>query len=83
MSSHGKVLVLRNDVVPAMEGAHEAAYRGYTEGKFALLDVLDTQRSLFMTRGRLIDATQEYHAALSRIEKLAGKSINEFIEEGN
>jgi len=74
-SAHKRAQVLRSKVVPAMEETFKAAHKGYKEGKFDFLDVLDAQRSLFAMRNEMIDALAAYQTALTDIERLTGMSI--------
>lgn len=77
--AHERVLTLRSKVVPAMEDAFAAAREGYSQGKFAFLDMLDAQRGLFETRGALVDALSGYHAAVAKIQRITGTSIEELL----
>ena len=80
-SSHGRALTLRSKVVPAVEDAFDAAHKGYGQGKFGFLDVLDAQRGLFAARGDLLDALSDYHAALTDIQRITGTSIEELLKD--
>lgn len=79
-SAQRKTLTLRSKVVPAMEEAFDAAHKGYQEGKFGFLDVLDGQRSLFAAQSELIDAMSDFHIALSDMERITGTDIEELLE---
>ncbi len=74
-SAHQRAQVLRLKVIPAMEKTFDAAHKGYKEGKFDFLDVLDAQRTLFSAKTEMIDALSDYHTALTDIERLTGISI--------
>lgn len=80
-SAQRKTLTLRSKVVPAMEEAFDAAHKGYREGKFGFLDVLDGQRSLFAAQSELIDAMFDFHIALSDMERITGTGIEELLED--
>jgi len=79
--SHQKAVTLKEKVVPVREKAFEFAHIGYQQGKFAFLDVLDAQRSMFEVRQELIDALAEYHVALATIQRITATSIDELIIE--
>jgi len=79
-SAQQRAQVLRSKVVPAMENIFNAAHKGYKEGKFDFLDVLDAQRTLFSARAEMIDALSDYHTALTDIERLTGMSIEELLQ---
>ncbi len=63
---------MEHEVVPAARAAFAATELGYSEGKFAFLDVLDAQRALFESRSLLLDSREEYALARSEIERLTG-----------
>lgn len=66
---------LQNDVLPAAENAFEKTQLNYEEGKFDLLNVLDTQRTLFEVRLDLVNARAEYHKAKVQVETLIGRQL--------
>ncbi|MFC1497719.1 TolC family protein [Verrucomicrobiota bacterium] len=80
-SARKRVLTLRSKIVPAMEEAFDAAGKGYAQGKFGFLDVLDAQRGLFDAKGNLLNALLDYHIALSDIQKITGTSIEELLKQ--
>lgn len=51
----------KNVSLPAATQAFELAQKGYQEGKFEYLDVLDAQRTLFEVREKYIQALIVYH----------------------
>jgi outer membrane protein, heavy metal efflux system len=64
---------LRSAVLPAAEGAYDAARKGFEAGKFGFLDVIDTQRSLLHARVRYLAAISNCHQAASAIDRLLGR----------
>ena len=68
--------ILGNDIVPAARQALEAAQYGYKAGKFALLDVLDAQRTLVEAQERHFNALGEFHSAAAELERLTGYPIH-------
>jgi len=74
-SAFTEISLLRNDVLPGAQSAFDAANRGYREGKFDYLDVLDAQRTLFEVKGKYIEALAAYHKAKADAERLVGQSI--------
>lgn len=68
---------LRDRVVPEAESAFHLAQEAYSRGRMRLTDVLDTERTLFELRGRLINAMQQYHAAVAELERLAGAPLSD------
>ncbi|MBR0642134.1 TolC family protein [Plastoroseomonas hellenica] len=63
---------LRRSVLPAAEQAFGFARAGYQEGRFAFLEVLDAQRTLFEARGQLNEALREFHMRRAEADRLAG-----------
>lgn len=71
-----QVRSLERDVIPAAERAFDATQIGYAEGKLDLLNVLDTQKSVFEARLDLVNAQAEYELAKVQIEALIGRSLD-------
>ena len=74
-SAFTEAALLKSEVLPGAQSAFDAANRGYCEGKFGYLDVLDAQRTLFEVKGRYIEALAAYHKARADVERLIGQSI--------
>lgn len=71
-STLAEALALRNDVLPSARNALDAASRGFELGKFAFLDVLDAQRTLFQAESQYLRALGEAHRAAADIDRLLG-----------
>lgn len=76
-ASYQEVILLKNDVLPEAESAYELIFEGYREGKFALLDVLVAQRTVFDARLQYIEALLSYHSSRANVERLIGTPIEE------
>jgi cobalt-zinc-cadmium efflux system outer membrane protein len=74
-SSHIEVAALKKEVLPGAQSAFDAASRGYREGKFDYLTVLDAQRTFFQARARYIESLAAYHKAKADVERLVGQEI--------
>lgn len=61
---------IKNTSLPHAQEAFELAQKGYREGKFEHLDVLDAQRTLFEIKERYIQALTHYHTKKGDIEYL-------------
>ncbi|WP_068471070.1 TolC family protein [Candidatus Protochlamydia phocaeensis] len=61
---------IKNISLPYATQAFELAQKGYQEGKFEYLDVLDAQRTLFEVRERYIQALVNYHTSRADIDYL-------------
>ena len=74
-AAEAKLRSLRGEVIPAVEATYAATERGYREGRFDLLRLLDAQRTLIESRMDLIDTQAALHRARTRIEALVGRSL--------
>lgn len=74
---HAEIENYRSIILPGAESAYQAVQKGYQLGKFALLDVLDTQRTLFNAKGQYLRALTAYHQGIADIERLMGGAISE------
>ncbi|MEQ9618900.1 MAG: TolC family protein [Deltaproteobacteria bacterium] len=74
-ASYEEVILLKEDVLPQAESAYDSIFEGYREGKFALLDVLDAQRTVFDARAQYIEALRSYHSSKANVERLIGAPI--------
>ncbi len=63
---------LRRAIVPQAREAFEGVRRGYAQGLFRNVDVLDAQRTLFELQLREIEAVRAYHEARAELERLTG-----------
>ena len=66
---------LRGTIVPQAREAFEGVRRGYAQGLFRNVDVLDAQRTLFELQLREIDAVRGYQESRAELEKLTGTPI--------
>ncbi len=74
--AHQQATVLKQDILPGAKTAFDAVQEGYRYGKFGLLDVLDSQRTLFDSRSRYLEALGEYHKAVLDIERIIGEPLS-------
>ena len=77
VSSRQSVETLKTDILPGAQSAFDAATKGFEFGKFGFLDVLDSQRTLVQAKFQYVDALLEAHLAMSDIERILGKPINQ------
>lgn len=70
-----KLKALEKEVLPTAQEVHDATSRGYTEGKFDLLNVLDAQRTFFAARLEIINARADFQKAKVQIEALIGRGL--------
>lgn len=57
-------------VLPGAQEAFDAAREGYNAGKFAYLEVLDAQRTLFEARKQSIQTMLDYYLAMASIDRM-------------
>lgn len=71
--SRDQVQLLRQEALPTAQTAYDAALKGYELGKFAFLDVLDAQRTLFQLRRQLWRDSAEAFRAAADLDRLLGR----------
>ncbi len=72
---------LKNEILPGAQSAFDAANKGFMAGKFNFLDVLDAQRTLFLTKSQYVQTLLEAHQAVAEIERILGDVVNHHTEE--
>lgn len=70
-----KLSALEGEVLVAAKDVYDTTSKGYAEGKFDLLHVLDAQRTLFDTRLEIINTRAEFQKAKVQIEALIGRGL--------
>jgi cobalt-zinc-cadmium efflux system outer membrane protein len=70
------VRALETEVLPAAQRAFDRVQLGYNEGRFDILNVLETQRSVFEARLDLFTAQADYEKARVQVEALIGRDLN-------
>lgn len=69
-TSYQQAISLRDKILPASEKAFSLSNQGYQAGKFAYLEVLDSQRTLFEAREQYHNTLKEYHRNKAEVERL-------------
>jgi len=75
-AAYEEVTILHTEVLPKAQTAFDAAQQGYRQGKFDYLHLLDSQRTLFQTQMRYIDAVETYHRARADVARLTGRPLD-------
>ncbi len=75
-NAHQQATTLKQDILPGAQKAFNAVQEGYRYGKFGLIDVLDSQRTLFESRSRYLEALGNYHKAVLDIERIIGEPLS-------
>lgn len=68
--------VLRGSALPKSRQAADAISEGYGQGRYTLLEVLDSQASVTQARLREQEALQNFHVAVATIEGLVGNPFS-------
>lgn len=75
LSAYNNAVQLRESILPESEKAYEITRQGYLQGRFAFIDLLDAQRTLFETQTQFLLELSDYYNALIKIENLTGKTF--------
>jgi len=71
-ASSEEAQLLRTRVLPGTERAVEALRRGYEQGRFAQIEVLDAERARLAAQDQYLRALVEAHHSAQQIERLTG-----------
>ena len=74
---------LEATVLPQADAAYRRTRDAYRKGLFRLVDVLDSQRTLFDARAEYVNALAQFHTAAAEIERLAGSSLEDLSNGSN
>ncbi len=74
-STYREFQLLRQEALPAAEQAYEAIREGYQQGKFNVLDVLDSQRTFFEIQMQYVDVLARYHRTYIQLQALTGQLL--------
>lgn len=67
-------------VLPNATHTFESITKGYEQGEFSYIDVLDAQRTMFEARNQYLDALAAYHENAVEVERLMGTAL---LSEGD
>jgi cobalt-zinc-cadmium efflux system outer membrane protein len=73
-----EAVAIRDLVLPPATEAFELTQQAFEEGDLALIDVLDAERTLVELHSTYFDALMEYHLAVTEIEGLIGRPLEQF-----
>lgn len=80
-TAYGRIMGLKDQILPAAETAFQGTLTGYKQGKFGYLSVLDAQRTLFELRKQHIEGRLAYHKARAELERLVGHPLEPVAAE--
>ncbi len=75
LSAYNNSQQLKNSIIPEAENAYEITRQGYIQGRFAFIDLLDAQRTLFETQTQFLLELSDYYNSLIEIENITGKNL--------
>jgi cobalt-zinc-cadmium efflux system outer membrane protein len=67
---------LETAILPQAEESIALSRRGFTEGRFSYLDLVDAERTLRAVKKERIETAASYHHFVLEIERLIGRSID-------
>lgn len=70
--AQSEIRQLRQTVIPAARGAAETILDGYRQGRFTLLELLDSRSMLIQALLKEQEAQQNFHSAIATLEGLIG-----------
>lgn len=65
----------RDDIIPSAEQAYKLANKGYRDGRYRFLDLLDAQRTLYEVQDRHLDSLLDLHLANAQADFLLSRHI--------
>lgn len=75
LSAYNNSIRLKEEIIPESEKAYEITRQGYLQGRFAFIDLLDAQRTLFDTEAQYLLELADYYKSLIELENLTGKTF--------
>lgn len=75
LSAFNGSVQLKENILPESEKAYNITRQGYLQGRFAFIDLLDAQRTLFETQTQYLLELSDYYKSLAEIENITGKSF--------
>ncbi|KUG25558.1 heavy metal rnd efflux outer membrane protein, czcc family [hydrocarbon metagenome] len=75
LSAYNNSTRLKEEVIPESENAYEITRQGYLQGRFAFIDLLDAQRTLFDTEAQYLLELADYYKSLIELENITGKTF--------
>ena len=74
-ADYAELSILESTVLPGAQNAFEAVEEGYRRGRFNLLNMFDTQRTLFDAKIQHLSALASYHQSKTKIQRLIGAPV--------
>ncbi|HMN50037.1 MAG TPA: TolC family protein [Ignavibacteriaceae bacterium] len=74
-SAYNNAVQLRENILPESEKAFDITRQGYSQGRFAFIDLLDAQRTLFDAQAQYLFELSDYYKSIIELENITGKSF--------
>ena len=75
LSAYSNAASLKEEIIPESENAYDITRQGYLQGRFAFIDLLDAQRTLFDTEAQYLLELADYYKSLIELENITGKTF--------
>lgn len=75
LNAYNNSLQLKDNILPESEKAYEITRQGYLQGRFAFIDLLDAQRTLFNTQAQYLLELSDYYNSIIEVENITGKNF--------
>lgn len=75
-AARSEAVMLRDELLPAVQQSFEAIAYGYQAGKFGYLEVLDAEQTLFETKNRYVVSLTNYLRTYTELERLLGQRLS-------
>lgn len=75
LSAYNNAVQIKESILPESEKAYEITRQGYLQGRFAFIDLLDAQRTLFDTEVQYLLELADYYNSLVELENITGKTF--------
>ena len=81
-NAYHQAVSLKTEVLPAAREMFNAAQEAYKQGKVDYMNVLDAQRTYFISQSEYLEILAAYHKAKMDMKRLIGQSVNgQFIQQ--
>lgn len=74
--NHNQAKLLQEKLVPNAEKTFSKIKESFSLGRSTFMDLLDSQRTLYSIKGRLLDSLSQYHKRKIELEVLIGEQLN-------
>jgi len=76
-----EITILKNDIIPEANSAYSIIKKGYLNGRFSYLDVVDAKEMWFQSQSQYLDELMEYHKQLLVLNQITGNTNHNLLGE--